>query len=95
MSPRQRKNTCLIPDLRGLSSHRYVIRPKGTDMKRIMILAVVAATALSACSTERVVDNTVDGTLFVGRTAVKGVVGAGKLAVRGTGAAINAITDDE
>ena len=63
--------------------------------KAILSFAAISMIALSACTTEKVVDNTVDGTLFVGRTAVKGVVGAGKLAVRGTGAAINAVTGDE
>ena len=64
-------------------------------MKRFAIFALIATTALSACTAERVVDNTVDSTLFVGRTAVKGVVGAGKLVVRGTGAAINAASGSE
>lgn len=64
-------------------------------MKRFAILALIATTALSACSAEKAVDRTVDGTFFVGRTAVKGVVGVGKLAVRGTGAAINAATGSE
>jgi len=54
------------------------------------VLAVAAILAMSACSAEKVVDNTVDGTLWVGQAAVKGVVGTGKLVVRGTGAAINA-----
>ncbi|MFG5381581.1 hypothetical protein [Yoonia sp. R2-816] len=62
--------------------------------KAVLGLAAIAMIALSACSTEKVVDNTVDGTLFVGRAAVKGVVGAGKLAVRGTGAAINSMTSE-
>lgn len=48
-----------------------------------LIAATAAAMALSACSTEKVVDGTVDSTLFLGRTAVKGTVGAGKLVVRG------------
>lgn len=67
---------------------------KSTMIRKSFALVAVAV-LLSACSAEKVVDNTVDGTLFVGRTAVKGVVGAGKLAVRGTGAAINAATGDE
>ncbi|SFR36484.1 hypothetical protein SAMN04488005_0978 [Yoonia tamlensis] len=61
-------------------------------MNKCLMFALVGAVALSACSTEKVVDNSVDGTLFVGRAAVKGVVGVGKLAVRGTGAAVNAAT---
>ncbi|RED12982.1 hypothetical protein [Pontivivens insulae] len=55
--------------------------------------ALALVLALGACSAEQVVDNTVDGTLFVGETAVRGAVGVGKLAVRGTGAAIGALTD--
>ena len=58
--------------------------------RTIMILTGVVL--LSACSAEKVVDRSVDSALFVGRTAVKGTVGAGKLVVRGTGAAINAAT---
>lgn len=53
--------------------------------------ALFALLALAACSTEKAVDNTVDGTLFVTRTAVKGTVGAAKLAVKGT----HALATDE
>ena len=62
--------------------------------KAIIAFAAISMISLSACSTEKVVDNTVDAGLFASRTAVKGVVGAGKLVVRGTGAAINAATAD-
>jgi len=57
---------------------------------RIKIVAAVfaAAITLSACSTEKVVDRTVDTTLFAGKTVVKTGVGAGKLVVRGGKAAI-------
>lgn len=49
--------------------------------RKMMIAAFVVA--LSACSTEQVVDNTVGATGFVAKTAVKGTIGAGKLAVKG------------
>ncbi|RBW42332.1 hypothetical protein DS901_16720 [Loktanella sp. D2R18] len=64
-------------------------------MNKVLIFVITAAITLSACTAEKVVDNTVGGTLFVGQTAVKGAVGAGKLVVRGTGAAINAATRSE
>lgn len=53
--------------------------------KRITFVAAAfaAAITLSACSTEKVVDRTVDTTLFAGKTVVKTGVGAGKLVVRG------------
>ena len=53
--------------------------------KPIKIVSAVfaAAITLSACSTEKVVDRTVDTTLFAGKTVVKTGVGAGKLVVRG------------
>ena len=51
------------------------------------MIAVVGVAGLlggvSACSTESVVDNTVGATGFVAKTAVKGTIGAGKLAVKG------------
>lgn len=49
---------------------------------------LAAATALSACSGEQIVDRSVDSTLWVGKTAVKGTVGAGKIVARGTGRAL-------
>lgn len=52
--------------------------------RKIMIAAfLLAAVALPACSTEQVVDNTFGATGFVAKTAVKGTIGAGKLAVKG------------
>ena len=54
---------------------------------RIAFVAIVAA-GLSACSTEKVVDRTIDTTLFAGKTVVKTGVGATKLVVRGTGAVV-------
>ncbi|MEQ6250609.1 hypothetical protein ABMC89_17090 [Sulfitobacter sp. HNIBRBA3233] len=55
----------------------------------IKISLLAGAVALvSACSTEQVVDTGFDTGAFVGRTAVKGAVGAGKLAYRGTAAAV-------
>ncbi|MFD2738806.1 hypothetical protein ACFSUD_04405 [Sulfitobacter aestuarii] len=54
------------------------------NAKAVLIAAMISALAsLSACSTERIVDNTVDATGFVAKTAVKGTVGAGRLAVKG------------
>ena len=55
---------------------------------RATAAALVGVLALSACSAEKVVDRTVDGTLFAGRTVVKTGVGAGKLVVRGTRAVV-------
>ena len=51
-------------------------------------LIAVTVTLLSACSTEQVVDNTFETGAFVGRTAVKGAVGASKIAYKGTSAAV-------
>ena len=55
----------------------------------VSILIVAGAAVVSACSAERVVDRTVDGTLWVGKTAVKGTVGAGKVAARGIHSAVD------
>lgn len=44
---------------------------------------VIGMIGLQACSTEQVVNGTVDTTGFVAKTAVKGTIGAGKLAVKG------------
>ena len=52
--------------------------------EKMMIVALLGAlVAVSACSTEQVVDNTVGATGFVAKTAVKGTIGAGKLVVKG------------
>lgn len=52
--------------------------------KAVLTAAMISAlAAVSACSTEQVVDNTVGATGFVAKTAVKGTVGAGRLAVKG------------
>lgn len=54
------------------------------NAKKMMIAVMLGAmVTVSACSTERVVDNTADATGFVAKTAVKGVVGVGKLGVKG------------
>jgi len=56
--------------------------------KKMMIAALMgAAVSLSACSGEQVIDNTIGATGFVAKTAVKGTIGAGKLAVKGVKAA--------
>lgn len=53
-------------------------------IKKIAAVAALGAMmTVSACSTNQVADNTGAATGFVAKTAVKGVVGAGKLAVRG------------
>lgn len=52
--------------------------------KAVLTAAMISAlAAVSACSTEQVVDNTVGATGFVAKNAVKGTVGAGRLAVKG------------
>ena len=56
---------------------------------RMIAVAAMATAALTACSTEKVVDRTVDGALFAGRTVVKTGVGAGKLVVRGANSAVS------
>jgi len=54
------------------------------NAKAVLTAAMISAlAAISACSTEQVVDNTVGATGFVAKTAVKGTVGAGRLAVKG------------
>ncbi len=58
----------------------------------VTVIALTAFTGLTACTTEKVVDNTVDASLFVGKTAVKTTVGVGKLAVKGTNSAYKAVT---
>lgn len=56
--------------------------------------AILAVTLLGACSAERALDNTVDASLFVGKTAVKGTVGAAKLAGKGVGSVYRKATED-
>ena len=52
--------------------------------EKMMIVALLGAlVAVSACSTEQVVDNKVGATGFVAKTAVKGTICAGKLVVKG------------
>ncbi|KIT15857.1 hypothetical protein [Jannaschia aquimarina] len=52
-------------------------------MKLRLTLAATLLTFVAACSTEQVVDNTVDTTFWTGKTVVKTGIGAGKLAVKG------------
>ena len=55
-----------------------------SNAKVVLTAAMISAFAVvSACSTEQVVDNTVGATSSVAKTAVKGTVGAGRLAVKG------------
>lgn len=52
--------------------------------KTIAVLSITGMlSGVAACSTESVVDNTVGATGFVAKTAVKGTIGAGKMAVKG------------
>lgn len=58
------------------------------NTRKMMIVALMGAVvSVSACSSGQVVDNTVGVTGFVAKTAVKGTIGAGKLAVKGVKAA--------
>ena len=61
-----------------------------SSFKTSTIMLVSVFVIAGACSRQNIVDNTFDAGVFVGKTAVKGAVGAGKLAVRGTKAAIQA-----
>jgi len=55
-----------------------------SNAKVVLTAAMISAPAfVSACSTEQVVDNTVGATSSVAKTAVKGTMGAGRLAVKG------------
>lgn len=55
-----------------------------SNVKKIIIVGLLGASvAVSACSTEQGVDNSVGATGFVAKTAVQGIIGAGKLAVKG------------
>ncbi|MEM1373937.1 MAG: hypothetical protein AAGF78_06105 [Pseudomonadota bacterium] len=53
-------------------------------------VALVIGLTVAGCSSEAVLDNTVETAAFVGRTAVKGTVAAGKLVYRGGEAAVEA-----
>lgn len=58
------------------------------NTRKMMIAALMGAlVSVSACSTGEVFENTVDATGFVAKSAVKGGIGAGKLAVKGVKAA--------
>ncbi|MCQ0091206.1 hypothetical protein [Roseovarius sp. M141] len=60
------------------------------SIRKSLLIAVCSGLALQACSRENVADNTFDGTVFVVKTIGKTAVGAGKLAVKGGTAAVNA-----
>jgi hypothetical protein len=51
--------------------------------KTMIVIALGAMVSVSACTTDSAIDNTVGATGFVVKTAAKGAVGAGKLAVKG------------
>lgn len=59
-------------------------------MKTIVLRSglIMALVFSAACSREAILDNTAETAVFVGRTAVKGTVAAGKLAYRGGAAAV-------
>jgi len=54
----------------------------------VAVIMVSSTLILGACSAENIADNTGDAVIFVGKTAVKGVVGVGKFAYRGGKAAV-------
>ncbi|ASP20751.1 hypothetical protein ANTHELSMS3_02073 [Antarctobacter heliothermus] len=56
--------------------------------------AALSLSLLGGCSAERAFDNTVDASLFVGKTAVKATAGATKLAVKGTRSVVRGANDD-
>lgn len=56
---------------------------KETEMKTSALIALAAATMLSACSSDQVIDNTVGVAAGTTKVVAKGAVGAGKLAYRG------------
>lgn len=63
-------------------------------LNKAALLAVVAAVMLgSACSRESVAENTADAVIWTGKTAVRGVYGAGKLAYRGAAAGIGKLRE--
>lgn len=49
----------------------------------VLVALLVSAMALSACSSDRVIDNTVGVAAGATKFAAKGAVGAGKLVYRG------------
>lgn len=53
------------------------------------LLLVLAA----GCSTEKIAGNTTDAVVFIGKTALKGVVGAGKLAAKGAAAVVRKLRE--
>ncbi|MHA6346916.1 hypothetical protein [Roseivivax sp. CAU 1761] len=63
--------------------------------KALTTLCATAVVALTACTAEKAVDNTVDASLFATRTVVKGAVGAGKLVAKGTNAAVRGASDED
>ncbi|WP_417206329.1 hypothetical protein [Antarctobacter sp.] len=68
-----------------------------TQMNPRGLTATAAALALmlmGGCSAERAFDNTVDASLFVGKTAVKATAGATKLAVKGTRSVVRGASDE-
>lgn len=62
-----------------------------TPRNKALLAALIVTSALAGCSAEKTYDNTVDGAMFVTKTAVKTTAGAAKLAVKGTGAAVRAV----
>lgn len=60
--------------------------------RRLGLLAA-AFVALTACSAENIADNTADVTIFLGKTAAKAAVEAGKLVFKGGKLAVQAARD--
>lgn len=62
-------------------------------LKAQLAAAALSVMALSACTTEQVVQNSGDAVVFVGSTAVRAAVGAGRLAARGAAAGVRQIRE--
>lgn len=59
-------------------------------MRRVILMSALVLGG-AACSTEKIADNTTDAVVFVGKTAVRGAAGAGKLAYRGAAAGVRTL----
>lgn len=66
----------------------YVVR------KLTVATAVLAVIGLAACSSDQVIDNTVDVAAGTTKVVAKGAVGAGKLVYKGGKAAVGAVSND-
>lgn len=68
---------------------------KSFTRKATAIALMGAIIGLSACSTERVLDNTVNGSVAVVGYAAKGTYAVAKAGVKGTGAVVRAVVPGE